>query len=278
LTDVAGDKPIGSLAAQDIDKVVAGRRLADNGQSSINTYCGLLKGFGKWAVSVGYTKTDVTGHLRSVKSKVNPSKRRPVPNHNAGKIVTAALAEHPRDGMTALLALSTGLRDSELTNLRWKDCDWTNKHFTAFRPKIQDWLRVYWTPELEAALVKWRVYVEREQGSLDLSWFIVPRLRLNKYVPRNQRLLDPGKRQTDLRVRVKSWLAEADPGSDLAGRASHTLRRTSANLVMATAGGNVRAAQRHLGHAPQAMTEKYLDVDAAELVLKDALANLRLAS
>lgn len=259
-------KPIGQLDQSVIDEALF--RVNHLMDSTLNAYRTDLRRFGKWLVDRGHRKTDPTTHLRNVKAETVASKRRPVANDKAGALLLAADVAHPRDGMTAMLMIFTGLRESEIVELKWRDLDLDSAKFSAWRSKNRDWHRSFLAPPLLEALRVWKTWVEERNGPIQDEWFVVP-ARAHRYDRTGHHRMNPewpiapNRRQTNANKRVKLWL-EAIGETDLRGRSSHTLRRTAANLVMSRPGATIRTAQTLLGHKTAVMTENYLDKDVAK--------------
>lgn len=249
--------------------------------STLNAYKTDLRRFGGWLVDSHLLKQDPTSHLRNIKTETPTSKRKPVANDKAGDVLAVADLVHPRDGMTAMLFLYTGLRGAEVVELRWRDLNLKRKSFSALRTKNRDWHDSYIAPPLLDGLLQWRSWVEEKMGQeVDENWYVVPACayrhdsghhRMNPEWP-----IVPTRKQTNAPKRVKQWLA-AIGETDLKGRAGHTLRRTAANLVIALPGADIRTAQRFLGHKSVAMTELYLNVDLMAEQLQNALEGLDIA-
>lgn len=245
--------------------------------SSLNAYQADLRRFGKWLLDRGYTKKDHTAHLRNVKVTTVLAKRKPVANNSAEALISAANAVHPRDGMTAILMIFTGLRESEAVELRWGNVDLEKAVFVVRRAKTRDDHVSFIAPPLLAALKAWKEWVEARNGEIQDDWFVIP-ARANRYDSTGHHRMNPEwpivptRKQTNVNKRVKEWLA-AIGEKDLRGRASHTLRRTAANLVRSQPGADIRTAQTLLGHKTASMTENYLDVDKAKEDLMNVVRN-----
>ncbi len=68
-----------------------------------------------------------------MKTAVNPAKRKPLTRTQASKMVIHAGMSHPRDRVSVVMALHTGLRASELTGLRWGDITLDGRVIRAYR-------------------------------------------------------------------------------------------------------------------------------------------------
>jgi integrase len=266
-TGLTARTPIARLSRTHIDAALNQARARGVQVSTLNSYRTDLRRFGLWLLDLHYVKADPTKHLKYVSTNTPKSKRKPIDAHKAHLLVEAAERIHPRDGMTALLMLTTGLRDSEITALTWADLDLPNSSGAAYRPKRRDYHTLHLPRQLVTALEKWQAHIEERHGPIQPSWYVVPALSQGN-LPGHPTSMNPEwamiptNRQGTASQRAKTWL-RAVGETDLRGRASHTLRRTAANLLYQRT-GDIRAVQTFLGHASVAMTEMYLDIDAAQ--------------
>lgn len=259
-------RPISQFNRSHVDDALY--RVSDRMESTLNAYRTDLRRFCAWLLERGYAKRDHTHHLKNVNTETVASKKKPVANASTQALLTAAGVAHPRDGMTAALMIFTGLRESEIVELRWGNLDLENAKFTARRPKNRDYLKSFIAPPLLAALKSWKVWIEQRNGEIQSDWYVVPARahrhdRTGHHRMNSEWPIVPTRPQTNINKRVKLWLT-AIGEKDLHGRSSHTLRRTAANLVLSRPGATIRTAQTLLGHKSAAMTENYLDKDAAK--------------
>jgi integrase/recombinase XerC len=271
---LTGSDPIARLGRSHIDAALNVARDRKVQESTLNTYRSDLRRFGGWLLSCRYVKTDPTAHLRNVRTSTPKSKRKPISGEQAHQVVSVAEQIHPRDGMTAMLMLTTGLRASEVVGLTWADIDLSAHSGVAYRPKQRDQHLLHLSRQLCLALEKWQRVYEERHGPIEPCWYIVPALahRAEGGTPRHMSPdwpMTPTSRQSDPGQRVKVWLAAVGE-TDLVGRASHTMRRTAANLLHQS-GVDTRTVQTFLGHRSVAMTELYLDIDAAQDKLRNTL-------
>lgn len=276
-TVVGQSTSIAALGRRDVDATVMHWR-GEVTDASLNAYRTDLRRFGKWLAANRYVKADPAAHLHNTKTKTQASKRKPIDGGQAALLVKVAEARHPRDGMTALIMLSTGLRDSEVCGLQWRYVDYEAATFTAWRPKLRDWHTAPWSSQLAEAMAEWRRLTIERHGPIQPGWHVVPALA-HRHISGMFRMdpewpMVPTNKQTQLRSRVKRWLIAVGE-TDLHGRASHTLRRTAANLLIES-GGDIRDAQTMLGHASVSMTENYLDVNIARAKLAERVKGFRL--
>jgi integrase len=265
LTDRAGLKTYSvRLGREHVDGVLYDARKRGLEESSLNAYRTDLRRFGKWMHARGYVPTDPAAHLENVKTSTPPSKRKPISRDQAKLLMKITADSHPLDEMTAILLLMTGLRDSEVRILKWGDANFENGTFYAYRPKLKDWHWVFWTPQLQSAMLTWKTYYEAKHGPIEPNphWYIVPARKHHGRADGHHRMnpdwpMDPTKLQWNIGSRVKEWLAAVGE-KDLKGRASHTIRRTAGNILL-DSGAEPRDVQLFYGHASLAMTELYLD-------------------
>jgi len=278
-TGISPKDPIARLGRIHIDAALNQARARGVEISTLNSYRTDLRRLGQWLLDLHYVKTDPTRHLRYVSTKTAKSKRKPIDAHKAHLLVEAASKIHPRDGMTALLMLTTGLRDSEVMSLTWADIDLTTASGAAYRPKRRDYHTLHLSRQLVTALEKWQAYIEERHGPIEASWYVVPALSQGS-LPGTPSAMNPewpmrpDRRQGTASERAKTWL-RAVGETDLKGRASHTLRRTAANLLYQRT-GDIRTVQTFLGHASVAMTEMYLDIDAAQDQLRSRMEDFEI--
>lgn len=271
--------PIARLSRSHVDAALNVARDRNSAESSLNTYRSDLRRFGKWLLNCGYVKRDPAAHLENVRTSTPRAKRRPISRPQASQLIAAAERVHPRDGMTAMLMLTTGLRESEVIRLTWADLDIATSSGTAYRPKGRDEHPLHLSPQLCAALEKWQALYEERHGPIAATWYVVPALRHRSdgRTPRHMHAdwqMSPTSPQHSVGTRVKAWLAAVGE-TDLKGRASHTMRRTAANILYERT-GDIRTVQTFLGHKSVAMTELYLDIDAAQVKLRKSMESFEI--
>jgi integrase len=249
-------------------------------KSSLNAYKSDLRRLGRWLHSRGYTRENLASHIVNVHSTTPAYKRTPITADRASALIAYADSVHPRDGMTALLMLSTGMRESEIIGLHWGDVDTAVGIAKAFRPKLDDWHNAYLTNQLHTRLEEWREYYTNRHGEINAEeWYVVPALAHRSDRPGYFRMnpewpMVPDHKQNSVGVRVKSWLAAVGE-TDLRGRASHTLRRTAGNIFYELPEVEIRDVQTFYGHSSVAMTENYLDKDVAQQKVQRRVKGLR---
>ena len=278
-TGITGRDPIARLGRTHVDAALNIMRARGLQESTLNSYRRDLRRLGRWLLVMRYVKADPTLHLKNVTFRTPKSKRKPVDALHAHALVEAADRIHPRDGMTCLLMLTTGLRDSEVMGLTWGDLDIPGRSGSAYRPKRKDYHPLHLTRQLCLALEKWQGHVEERHGPINPRWYVVPALSRGRAAGEPNRMsrewpMVPTRRQGTATKRAKIWLA-AIGERDLVGRASHTLRRTAANLLYQRT-GDIRIVQTFLGHASVGMTEAYLDIDAAQAQLRSKMEDFEI--
>lgn len=247
-------------------------------ESSLNTYKTDLRRFGDWLAHRKYVRDNPSAHLRNVPAKTPQAKRKPINKNQASLLIKIATETHPRDGMTAMLMLLTGMRESEIVGLRWGMINWESDVIVFPRPKQKDAEHTaFITPQLREGLEKWRAFFEERHGEIQDDWFVVPALAHREDRPGflgmnpDWPMVPTNKQQNIGSKRVKGWL-KAVGEKNLHGRASHTLRRTAANLLLAS-GATMREVQEFLGHKSIRETELYLDIDVARDGLRRHMQN-----
>lgn len=248
-------------------------------KSTLNAYRSDLRHFGNWLVIRGYKKSNPAAHVENEKTSTPKFKRRPLSRDQAAKLIEIAWADHPRDGMTALLMLSTGMRESEVIGLTWGNLNYSRSKAEAYRPKIGDQHDAFFTDELDGELAKWKIYFEERHGPVQSDWYIVPALAHKGERPGHFRMdpswpMVPTNMQNSVGVRVKAWLAAVGE-EDLRGKGSHTLRRTAGNLLMDEDGFDIRDVQTFFGHNSVQQTEQYLDRNQAKEKLSRKLRGIQ---
>lgn len=268
LEDKAGPStPVARLDRFHVDDTLNDRRDRGCSESSLNNYRSSLRTFGNWLVDVGLMKASPAVHLKNKRVATDPAKRKPVVDTQVREMIDLARERHPRDAISILLLIFTGLRNVEICHLRWRDIDWEAGTIKAFRSKLNDYHISYMPPMLVEELKRWHAWVEAHHGPVQSNWYVVPALAQRGTQPgRIPWAMSPDwplavdRPQTNLLTRVKQLL-KAVGETDVRGRGVHTMRRTAANLILQKT-GDIRVAQRMLGHASVTQTEAYLDVDA----------------
>lgn len=233
---------------------------------SMNAYKTDFRRFGKFLVVSELVSTNPAAHLVNQKRETPKSKRKPITLDQATRLIELAGNMHPRDGMTMILMLNTGLREVEVKGLRWRNIDLEENEAAVKRTKIKDELTIFYTPRLAEALPAWRQYYIDHHGPINPDWYVVPaRASIHEGAGRQRQKmnpdwpLNPSMPQWNIAKRVKQLLEEVGE-VDLWGRASHTLRRTAGNLLKQS-GADIRVVKDFYGHASVAQTEAYLDID-----------------
>lgn len=175
------------------------------------------------------------------------SRKRPV-YLTHGQVSALADAAAEWDGLVLLLAYS-GLRWGEAIGLRVHDLDMLRKRATITENAVQSGRSIHvGTPKAH------------KQRTVPLPDFLLPYLARQCEGKARDGLLWPGDNGGHLRRPHPSsgWFAKAVKASGVPRVTPHDLRHTAASLAV-SAGANVKAVQKMLGHASAAMT---LDVYA----------------
>jgi integrase len=164
------------------------------------------------------------------------------------QVAELAAASGPHEGLVLLLAY-TGLRWGEAIGLRVRDMDMLRRRATVSENAVQVGSEVLvGTPKAH------------KQRSVPLPEFLLPYLARQCEGRGRDDLLFPGDDGGHLERphSTGGWFIKAVAGSSVPRMTPHDLRHTAASLAV-SAGANVKAVQRMLGHASAAMT---LDVYA----------------
>lgn len=175
------------------------------------------------------------------------SRKRPLFLTHA-QVSALAAAAGDYEGLVLLLAY-TGLRWGEAVSLRVHDLDMLRRRATIAENAVQSGGKIYvGTPKAHT------------QRTVPLPAFLLTYLARQCEGKGRDNLLFPGDDGGHLRRPrpVSGWFAKAVTASGIPHATPHDLRHTAASLAV-SAGANVKAVQKMLGHASAAMT---LDVDA----------------
>jgi integrase len=166
-------------------------------------------------------------------------------NHPQVAALTEAAGEHRA---LVLLLSYTGLRWGEAVGLRVRDLDLLRKRVTVAENAVQAGQRIHvGTPKAH------------KKRTVPLPSFLLPHLeRQCEGRGRDSLLFGDGKQHLRRPHPVSGWFAKAVATSRVPRATPHDLRHTAASLAV-SAGANVKAVQKMLGHASAAMT---LDVYA----------------
>lgn len=196
------------------------------------------------------------------------SRKRPVYlTHQQVGVLAAASGEY--EGLVLFLAY-TGLRWGEAAGLRVRDLDLLRKRASISENAVQSGTQIYvGTPKAH------------KQRTVPLPAFLVPYLaRQCKGKDRGDLLWSGGDSRHLRRPHpVSGWFAKAVANSKVPRVTPHDLRHVAASLAV-SAGANVKAVQKMLGHASAAMTlDIYADLFDDDLeAVASALNQARLRS
>jgi integrase len=186
--------------------------------------------------------------------------------HQQVDALAAASGEH--DALVMMLAY-TGLRWGEAAGLRVRDLDLLRKRITIAENAVQSGQKIHvGTPKAH------------KQRTVPLPSFLVPHLARQCEGRSHDDLLFGDDGEHLRRPHPESgWFARAAASSKIPRTTPHDLRHTAASLAV-SAGANVKAVQRMLGHASAAMTlDVYADLfdddlDAVAAALDKARAQI----
>lgn len=192
------------------------------------------------------------------------SRKRPVYlTHQQVATLAAAAGEY--EGLVLLLAY-TGLRWGEAIGLHVRDLDMLRRQATISENAVQSVKQIYvGTPKAH------------KQRTVPLPGFLLPYLARQCEGKNRDDLLWSGDDSGHLRRPhpISGWFAKAVAESGVPRTTPHDLRHTAASLAV-SAGANVKAVQKMLGHASAAMTlDIYADLfdddlEAVATALHDA--------
>ena len=192
------------------------------------------------------------------------TRKRPIYlTHQQVDALAAAAGEY--EGLVLLLAY-TGLRWGEAVGLRVRDLDMLRRRATIAENAVQSGKQMFvGAPK------------GHKRRTVPLSEFLLPYLARQCEGRGRDDLLFPGDDGDHLRRPhpVSGWFAKAVAESKVPRTTPHDLRHTAASLAV-SAGANVKAVQKMLGHASAAMTlDIYTDLfgddlEAVAVALHDA--------
>lgn len=153
------------------------------------------------------------------------------------------------EGTAVIVALSTGMRISELRHLHWLDFDWPGGVVRFFRPKNDDRHSVPISRLLAARLAP-----ERPDDPARAGYVFG--------TPTSGRRSDQS---------MRDWIDRVTEGCGLGWVQPHDLRRTAGRAVYEASGRDITVAQKFLGHADSDQTSVYIrvDLDAVRAALGD---------
>src|SRR4051794_23770276 len=157
-----------------------------------------------------------------------------------------ALADAAGSGRVAVLVLSyCGLRWSELAALRVRNLDLLRRRLIVEEA----------VTEIDGSTIVWGTPKTHSRRSVPLPRFLVDELARSVVTRPGDELAFPSPQGAVLRNRNAryAWFDDAARAVGLAGLTPHEVRHTAASLAV-SAGANVKAVQRMLGHASAAMT------------------------
>jgi integrase len=181
------------------------------------------------------------------------------------QVTALATASGEYEGLVLLLSY-TGLRWGEAIGLRVRDLDMLRHRATISENAVQAGRQIHMgTPKTH------------KQRSVPLPGFLLPYLaRKCEGRSRDELLFGDGDRHLRRPHPTSGWFAKAVAESGIPRTTPHDLRHTAASLAV-SAGANVKAVQKMLGHASAAMTlDIYADLFDDDLeAVATALHNAR---
>jgi integrase len=181
------------------------------------------------------------------------------------QVAALAAASGEYDGLVLMMLAYTGLRWGEVVGLRVRDLDMLRRRATIAENAVQSGKQIYvGTPKAH------------KQRTVPLPEFLLPYLARQCEGRGREHLLfgDDGSHLKRPHP-TSGWFAKAVAESGIPRATPHDLRHTAASLAV-SAGANVKAVQKMLGHASAAMTlDIYADLfdddlEAVATALHDA--------
>jgi integrase/recombinase XerD len=170
--------------------------------------------------------------------------------------------KHPRDLALFNVALSTGLRISDVLLLQKRDLlDRDGSIVSLLRVKTKKTKHWINRPLREDCRESVRYYLEARK---DANPYLFSAESNNQYKTTAMR---PMHRVSAHRI-YKRYLGKIFPANMLRGASTHTMRRSVAKLISQRA-GRVEPATAFLGHASIASTVTYIDMDGFEETAND---------
>lgn len=265
-----GAKSIGAIRHSDVQQWVAGLSMGGNAFGKPKSPALVHRCYG---ILAGILDVAVRDHrlasnpARGVSLPRKVSREHRYLTHQQLHRLASASGEH---GTLILLLGYTGLRWGEATALRTKDVDLDRRRLNIVE---------------NAVFVRGEVIVgspkTHKRRSVPFPAFLRERLEAAVEGKTYEDLVFPGRfgeHQTTPTIRQNSWFDKALLTAELPSMTIHDLRHTTASLAV-SAGANVKAVQRMLGHASAAMTlDVYADLfnddlDDVATRLDDAAAN-----
>ena len=255
-----GDMPLGKMTSQTVDGYKLGRVQAGVAPKTLNNELLNLSHMMKTAVRWGYVDKNVVANVTKMRVAVNPA--RFLNQVEITRLTEAARASHIYPLITT--ALHTGMRKSELLNLKWSDIDLKQQTITV--QSKDDWhTKNYKARIFDLTPVLHDVLRQHEAGQPD------PPLRTEYVFTFRGRAI-----RKDIRRSLRTVMRLAG----LEGVTLHTLRHTFASqLVME--GVPLRDVQELMGHQDFRTTLRYAHLSPDHVkrqVLNLPFANGRIES
>ena|GEM_PF-2513245 len=150
--DHLGNIPIGEIKRADVSEILQDIAKRSSGPTA-NRYFAVLRGALNWAIRErGYLRDNPVKGIKQYKE--NPGRIRWLEYDEAERLLNAC-KDNPRLFMFVSIGLYTGMRASEITNLKWQDIDFDKK--TIFIPKSKngETRTIPLEDELKKLLEKW---------------------------------------------------------------------------------------------------------------------------
>ena len=235
LLPVLGDRPIRSITHADVRAMVAGWRRRGLKPNSVRNFVAILRPIMKMALADGLISRDPTAGLRL--ERAVPTRRVILTPEECARVLEFA-GDFYRPMFYLLMA--TGLRISELMDLRTSDVDFGQRTLSVASSKTPTGVRVISLGEHDLDVLR-RHLASRPPGHPSSAdrLFVTPRGRKLNY----------GR----LRTKVLIPLIER---SGVRPFRFHDLRRTHGTMLV-DAGANFKVVEQRMGHSDISTTLKY---------------------
>lgn len=247
----------------------------------------ILRSYARWLLTNQILSVDVASELENVK----PVRQSRFDDLSLGPdevpaILAAAERRHPRDRAFVGVGIYTGMRESELRELRVGDVSLEEGMADFVRDKARgNRLRMHLNADALDEIRRWLTWYAQFYGPLTHDMYLLPpRVRgagrsgmrtadgsCGGYWP-----LAPGTKTSTFKRDITALLA-AIGKPEAPGQGMHVLRRTFGRMMRA-ADADLREIQVALGHASVTQTEQYLclDPEADRLAARYANPEFRL--
>ena len=222
------NKQLKGITPMSIEKFRSGRLNAGNSKSTTNRYLALLKKMFNLAIQEGCLEKNPVQKVKFF-SEEETSKERIISIEEEKRLLSES-CDHLR--LAIIVALNTGMRKTEILNLKWKNVDLSSKTIKVEKTKSG---KIRFIPINEFLLSK----LEREHG-------------------------EKCKRTNVIRlISIRTAFENARERSDLEGLRFHDFRHTFATRLVRK-GVDVETIRSILGHSTISVTQRYMHSNSAQ--------------